>query len=130
MEAEAFDISVDIKFNTEEPFLDFGAIRVGEVKEQSVFLKNMGLYPVKYSFSMKKKVYRECFELDSPQGSLDPAQEIEVRVRFICSKEMKLKTNNSTTDIILEILEGKTLELFKPVPINVQVNAVYSKYSI
>lgn len=30
----------------------------------------------------------------------------------------------------LEILEGKTLELFKPVPINVDVNAVYSKYSI
>jgi len=43
---------------------------------------------------------------------------------------MKLKTNNSTTDICLEILEGKTLELFKPVPINVHVNAVYSKYSI
>lgn len=30
----------------------------------------------------------------------------------------------------MEILEGKTLELFKPVPINVAVNAVFSKYSI
>lgn len=30
----------------------------------------------------------------------------------------------------MEILEGKTLELFKPVPINVRVNAVFSKYSI
>jgi len=28
------------------------------------------------------------------------------------------------------ILEGKTMELFKPVPINVAVNAVFSKYSI
>ena len=27
-------------------------------------------------------------------------------------------------------MEGKTLELFKPVPINVQLNAVFSKYSI
>ena len=43
---------------------------------------------------------------------------------------MKLKTQNTTTDITLEILEGKTKELFKPVPINVAVNAVYSKYSI
>jgi hydrocephalus-inducing protein len=51
-------------------------------------------------------------------------------VRFICNKEMKLKTQNTTTDITLEILEGKTKELFKPVPINVAVNAVYSKYSI
>lgn len=30
----------------------------------------------------------------------------------------------------MEILEGKTLELFKPVPINVSVNSVFSKYSI
>jgi len=45
-------------------------------------------------------------------------------------KEIKLLTNNNTSDITLEILEGKTLELFKPVPINVSVNAVYSKYSI
>lgn len=30
----------------------------------------------------------------------------------------------------MEILEGKTLELYKPVPINVRVNSVFSKYSI
>ena len=30
----------------------------------------------------------------------------------------------------MEILEGKTLELYKPVPINVKVNAVFSKYTV
>lgn len=44
--------------------------------------------------------------------------------------ELKLFTNNNTTDINMEILEGKTLELFKPVPINVSTNIVYSKYSM
>ena len=43
---------------------------------------------------------------------------------------MKLKTTNSNTDIVMEVLEGKTLELYKPVPINVQFNSVYSKYSV
>ena len=43
---------------------------------------------------------------------------------------MRIKTISSTTDLILEILEGKTLELFKPVPINVAFNAVYSEYTI
>ena len=114
----------------EEQYLDFGAIRVGELKEQSIFLKNLGLYPVNYHFVMKKKVYRECFTLDAPEGNLEPQQEIEVKVQFSCQKEMKLKTTHATTDITLEILEGKTLELFQPVPINVQLNAVYSKYSI
>jgi hydrocephalus-inducing protein len=30
----------------------------------------------------------------------------------------------------MEVLEGKTLEIHKSVPINVAVNAVYSKYSV
>lgn len=41
-----------------------------------------------------------------------------------------MKTTNDTTDLYLEILEGKTQEIYKPVPINVQFNSVYSKYSI
>jgi hydrocephalus-inducing protein len=41
-----------------------------------------------------------------------------------------MKTTRDKTDIIMEILEGKTLELYKPVPINVDVNSVFSKYSI
>lgn len=51
-------------------------------------------------------------------------------MRLSTQKELKLSTNNSTTDIILEILEGKTQELYKPVPINVKVNSVFSKYAI
>jgi len=45
-------------------------------------------------------------------------------------KEVKLKTNNNTTDINMEVLEGKTLEITKVVPINVAVNSVFSNYSI
>jgi len=33
IEAEAFNISVDIKMNNTENILDFGAIKVGEIKE-------------------------------------------------------------------------------------------------
>ena len=43
---------------------------------------------------------------------------------------MKLKTNNNTTDINMEVLEGKTLEITKIVPINVAVNSVFSNYSV
>lgn len=51
-------------------------------------------------------------------------------MRCTSNKELKLKTNNSTTDINMEVLEGKTLEIHKSVPINVAVNAVFSKYSV
>jgi hydrocephalus-inducing protein len=43
---------------------------------------------------------------------------------------VKLKTNNNTTDINMEVLEGKTLEITKIVPINVAVNSVFSNYSV
>ena len=41
-----------------------------------------------------------------------------------------MKTNMNTTDIIMSVIEGKTLETFKSVPINVTINSVFSKYAI
>lgn len=91
----------------------------------------MGLYKVKYSFKMTKKIFRECFTIEPNESELEPGMERVVSVRFLSkSQEIKLKTTSYTTDIQMEILEGQTQELFKPVPINVYVNSVYSKYSI
>lgn len=60
IEAEAFDISVELKFPSDksENLLDFEAIRVGDFKDQNFTVKNIGLYNVKISFNMKKKVYK------------------------------------------------------------------------
>ena len=41
-----------------------------------------------------------------------------------------LRPTNSSSDIVLEVLEGKSLEIFNKVMVNVTVNAVFSKYSI
>lgn len=45
-------------------------------------------------------------------------------------KEIKLRTTKNTSDIVLNILEGKSQETHNSIPINVNVNAVFSKYSI
>jgi hydrocephalus-inducing protein len=55
---------------------------------------------------------------------------MKIVARFSSKNELKLRTENNTTDLTCEILEGKTMELFKPVPINIHVNSVYNKYSI
>ena len=130
--AEAFDISVELRFpeNNQENLLDFGSIRVGDYKDQTFSVKNTGLYRVKFSFVLRKKLFREMFRVEPVEVELEPGQVKEVLVRFCATRELKLKTSNGTTELIMEILEGKTLQLFKPVPINVQFNAVYSKYSI
>lgn len=61
---------------------------------------------------------------------MEPNGVKEILVRCSTNKELKLKTNNNTADLMMEIQEGKTLETNKVVPINVNVNAVFSKYSM
>ena len=93
-------------------------------------MKNIGLYPVKYNFTMKKKQTREIFTIEPMEGELNPNEEKNVIVRFRSDKEIKLKTSKNQSDIILNILEGKTQDIHKEIPININVNAVFSKYSI
>ena len=63
IKAEAFKISLDIKFSHDQ-ILDFDAVRVGEPKENKLYLKNIGMYPVKYNFQMKKNQTREIFTIE------------------------------------------------------------------
>lgn len=48
IEAEAFNITVELKFpdNNNDMMLDFGAVRVGDIKDQLFNVKNTGLYKV------------------------------------------------------------------------------------
>ena len=88
--------------------MDFDAVRVGEPKENKLHLKNIGLYPVKYNFTMKKKQTREIFCIEPMEGELNPNEEKAVSVKFKSDKEIKMRTQKNTSDIILNILEGKS----------------------
>ncbi len=56
---------------------------MGEIKEQQFTIKNMGLYKVKYSFKMTKKIFRECFTIEPNESELEPGMERVVSVRFL-----------------------------------------------
>jgi hydrocephalus-inducing protein len=128
--AEAFDITVDIDLKNEENILDFEAVRVGEPKQKVLTLTNNGKYPVKYGFNMKKKQTREMFTIEPNEGELQPEETKDVIVRFESRKEFKMKTTQSTSDIKLTIQEGESKEKFNEIPINFNVNSVFSKYTI
>lgn len=69
IKAEAFNITLDIKMSHDQ-ILDFESVRVMEPKENKIYLKNIGKYPVKYNFTMKKKQTREIFTIDPMEGEL------------------------------------------------------------
>jgi hypothetical protein len=42
------------------------------------------------------------------EGELNPNEEKNISIKFKSDKEIKLKTTKTTSDIILNILEGKS----------------------
>lgn len=56
VQAEAFKISPTVIIGKDESqMLDYGAVRVGEPKENTITIKNDGKYPIKYNFTRKRK---------------------------------------------------------------------------
>jgi len=78
IDAEAFDITVDIKFpdNNNNNMLPFGFVKVGEIMDQYFTVKNIGLYLVQLSFVFKKKsVNKDCFTIFPEKLDLEKDQE-------------------------------------------------------
>ena len=63
-------------------------------------------------------------------GRLQKDEEINIVVRFLTMKETKIKTNKQNAEIFLNILEGDQNVKHQQIPILVNDNAVYSKYSL
>lgn len=135
--AEAFDITVGLDFpgateeNKEAGILDFEDVRVGEAKQREFKLKNNGKYKVKYGFDIRGRQAKSMFRVTPSEGELEANEEVEVKLKFLTlKKEVKMRTNKTGANIFLGIREGESLEKFSEVPILVNVNAVFSKYSL
>ena len=62
--------------------MKFDNVRTGEPKIQKMKLKNIGMYPVKFGFNMKKKSTWENFTITPTEGELNPNEEKEAIVTF------------------------------------------------
>lgn len=73
VQAEAFKISPTVLIGKDDSqLLDYGAVRVGEPKENSITIKNDGKYPIKYNFTRKRKQTREIFTVEPEADELKP----------------------------------------------------------
>lgn len=130
IEAEAFDVKVNMNFGNEKGIIDFKDVRVFEEVQQNITLANSGIYDVKYNFLIKKKLMRDMFSFTPSEGSLAQNQNQAITVTLKTDKEKRLDPAKDQSDIKLLILEGASGEKCEELPINVALNAVFSKYSI
>jgi hypothetical protein len=70
-----------------DQILDFDAARVGEPKENKISMRNIGMYPIEYSFTMNKKQTREIFNTEPMEGELNPTEERSIIVKFMSQKK-------------------------------------------
>ena len=131
LKAEAFNITVKFDgFGNPENILNFGDLEVGRRVQKTFTIKNEGLYDVKFNFTMSKKLFKDNFKINPSQGEIKPGEIKEISVVFKASEEVKINPTLMKTDIMCEILEGKSSESFSKCPINVNANAVYTQVAI
>ena len=131
LKAEAFNITVEPEgFGNAENILNFGDLEVGRRIQKTFTIKNKGLYDVNFNFAMTKKIFRDNFKIQPANGAIKPGEVRDIIVVFKANEETKINPAVMKSDIILEILEGKSGESFSKWPINVNVNAVYSLVSL
>jgi hydrocephalus-inducing protein len=131
LKAEAFNITAKLDgFGNPENILNFGDLEVGRRIQKTFTIKNEGLYDIKFNFAMTKKIFRDNFKIQPANGDIKPGETKEIVVVFKAVEETKINPAVMKSDMILEILEGKSSESFSKWPINVNVNAVYSLVSL
>jgi Flagellar-associated PapD-like len=130
IEAEAFDVKVNINFGNDKNLIDFKDVKVFDEVTQQINLTNSGIYDVKYNFLVKKKIMKDIINFTPPEGLLTPNQTQPISVVLKTDKERKIDPAKESSDIKLMIMEGASGEKCEELPINIALNAIFSKYSI
>ncbi|XP_054633597.1 hydrocephalus-inducing protein homolog [Dunckerocampus dactyliophorus] len=131
--AEAFDIAMDI---TPDGCLDFGTMKVFEEVERIIKLKNQGKYEFAYKISVVPKNpchphLSSAFKVSPANGTLMPRKKFTV-IQILCKpkQEISITDKPALTCQVIEPSIGDGGHIVAILPINVSVNAVFSRYTI
>ena len=75
LNAEAFEVSVDLVIDNEGKIIDFGNVKVKEPKSFPFMLKNLGIYKITYKFEIMKKLWQELFRFEPSEGIIEPGKD-------------------------------------------------------
>ena len=131
LKAEGFFIKTELSgFDNEENFFDFGDVQVAHQMEKAFKLENQGIYPIRYSCDILRKQFKNVFRIDPNKGTLEPNEEIEIKVIFCSNGEIFLKSTPSRKEIVLKIIESHSGEVFEEHRIRLRVNSQFSQFSL
>nr|XP_057932234.1 hydrocephalus-inducing protein homolog isoform X2 [Doryrhamphus excisus] len=131
--AEAFDIAMDI---TPDGCLDFGTMKVFEEVERTIRLKNQGKYEFAFKIAVVPKNpchphLSSAFTVSPANGTLMPRKKFTV-IQILCKpkREISVTDKPALTCKVIEPTIGDGGHIVAILPINISVNAVFSRYTI
>jgi len=83
LNAEAFEVSVDLVIDNNEKIIDFGNVKVKEPKSFPFLLKNKGIYKIRYKFEIMKKLWQELFKFEPNEGVINPHSKIDITYKIV-----------------------------------------------
>ena len=131
LNAEAFEVSVELVIDNEGKIIDFGNVKVKEPKSFPFMLKNLGIYKITYKFEIMKKLWQELFRFEPTEGVIEPGKEANIYAIFNrYNKDINISPQRNSSEIKLSIFEGEKGSKNKDLNIFVNVASYFSKYSI
>lgn len=128
--AEGFKVNVSFTgFKaTDKMLIDFGNTLVDFPVENTIGIKNEGIYPIKYQVDVVKPQNLQYFEISPSLGELLPNTLINVQIRFTAKKEIVFEEKLKDSIINIKIFERN--DVFNQIPIFIKANSQYAKCSI
>jgi adenylate kinase family enzyme len=123
IQAESFNL--EAKVDSE---LNFGTVRAVDAVTKTLQLSNSGKYDINYTFNIPKSLSR-FFTFKPQSGVLETKAKnpTNIVVQFQTTQEKKLK---NCTDITCSLTDAKTQEALGTTKLNINIEAVFSKFSI
>jgi hypothetical protein len=90
--------------------IDFGNVRAGDNKVETVKLSNTGKYEYAYSFEVRKPSVREFFSIEPAKGVIAPGGTAEVQVTFSSKRTVTVRDSKEIRCKISEPRTGEVVE--------------------
>ncbi len=139
--AEGYRIGVEVDLPGASNALDFGDMRVSEVKEAAITLRNVGVYDVRYKFLVDSNL-RGDLVVSSAGGILPlpseptkgaakgaPPVEQPGRITAVISFDRET-TYHSTRGLRLQIVEDSTGEVVDTIDVGVRGRSSYNRWKV
>lgn len=127
--SEVFDLPFEFAYPKGMDHLDFGVLKIGQMKPLVCTLKNKGKYPSSFHISYVKPQYEKFLTMSESNGILQPNDKL-LNINFIFTSKNKILKYQNEKFLVITFSEPETNTEVGTFNIFLTGTALYSEYLI